>query len=229
MRPPTLFIAHGSPINLVEDNVYTRDMRAFAKTLTRPRGIIIFSAHWTTHLRTLVTSAIRPRQIYDFAGFPPEVTSLRYEPLGDPQLAARVVELLGVDADLDPNRGIDHAGWSVGYFLFPEADVPMISVSVRIDLEFSEYVAIGQRLQVLRDEGYLIIGSGNIAHNLMEASFDEGSPAHILAQEFHDRIKYHLLRGDRASILAMKDSREYAFSVPTIEHFAPFLMAMGAA
>jgi 4,5-DOPA dioxygenase extradiol len=175
-RPlPVLFLGHGSPMNAIEDNAWSRAWRALGARLPRPRAVLCVSAHWETPGPWL-TGADAPTTIHDFGGFPQALFDVRYPAPGDPALARRVIELLGdASARIDPDRGLDHGAWGVLRPMYPEADIPIVQLGIDSRRPGAWHVALARRLAPLRDEGVLVVASGDIVHNLR--LFDWRDPA----------------------------------------------------
>ena len=220
---PALFLGHGSPMNAIEDSVYRQRWQALGKQLTRPRAILCISAHWETQ-GVAVTAGARPDLIYDFYGFPKALTDVRYPAPGDPALAKRVAELLAPEhVDLDGRRGLDHGVWSVLVAMYPEADIPVVQLSMPIDEQGAAHYARAKHLAPLRDEGVLILGSGNIVHNLR---YWRSNDRQLMTAwtRFHDQVKQRITAGDHAALAEyMSLDTEAALSVPTPEHYLPLL------
>lgn len=230
-RQPALFIGHGNPMNAVELNDYSRAWRAIAATLPKPKGILCISAHWYTP-GARVTAEAKPRTIHDFGGFPPELFAVRYPAPGAPELAKRVAALVApTPIALDERWGLDHGTWSVLVHLFPDADVPVVQLGLDETLSGEEHLALAKRLKPLRDEGILILGSGNVVHNLHAYAWGrhprgpyewgvrfEQELRSLLATHEHDAIaRYESMGGDAA------------LSAPTPEHFLPLLYVLAQA
>jgi 4,5-DOPA dioxygenase extradiol len=223
---PALFVGHGSPMNAIEDNAFHRSWLELGRQLPRPRAILCVSAHWQTH-GTAVSSAAQPATIHDFYGFPRELFAVRYPAPGDPALAARVAALVtGVPVGLDPERGLDHGAWSVLRALYPAADVPVLQLSLDARRPGAWHYALGRELTALRDEGVLILGSGNIVHNLGLYEFDSGSqPAWAVG--FRDKTNALILAGDHGALANYATlGPEAGLAVPTPEHYLPLLYVL---
>ena len=226
-RMPILFVGHGSPMNAIEDNEFSRAWIAAGKALPRPKSILCVSAHWETN-GTQVTAMEKPRTIYDFYGFPPELYAKTYPAPGSPELAQRVRDLAGADAIApDLTWGLDHGTWSVLSRLFPKADVPVIQLSLDVTKSTQEHYDLGRQLQPLRDEGVLIIGSGNIVHNLRMVVFED--TAFDWAMEFDGKVKQWILDDNHEPIIQYdKQGRDAALSINSAEHYKPLLYVLGA-
>jgi 4,5-DOPA dioxygenase extradiol len=224
-KMPVLFVGHGNPMNVIEDNEFSRAWETAGKTLPRPKAIICISAHWVTR-GTLVTAVDRPRTIYDFYGFPPEMYEIRYDAPGAPDLAAqlrRVIKKTEVRPDLE--WGLDHGTWTVLKRMFPQADVPVIQLSLDATREAGFHYELGRQLKELREEGVLIIGSGNIVHNLRMARFDES--AYTWAVEFDQRIAQWITQNEHDPIVHYeKGDQAAALAINTAEHYVPLLYSL---
>jgi 4,5-DOPA dioxygenase extradiol len=226
-RMPILFVGHGSPMNAIEDNVYSLAWNALGKMIQKPQAILSFSAHWFTR-GTMVNDSPAPAMIYDMYGFPDELYRLQYPAAGLPELAQRARTLIGDYVVIDNNWGIDHGTWSVLNRMFPEADVPIVQFSINTMLTPEQHYSIGQKLIPLRDEGVLLFGSGNIVHNLsrIDWQMDDGQP---WAQKFDQYIINAVLKGDHDAVIHYNQAGESSqLSVPTLDHFAPLLYVLSA-
>jgi 4,5-DOPA dioxygenase extradiol len=224
---PVAFIGHGSPMNAIETNVYTEAWRAFAAGLPKPRAIVAISAHWDIPGGG-VTGNAHPPTIHDFGGFPPALFALEYPAPGDPALAAEVAGLLALGNDRILQRwGLDHGTWSVLVHMYPQADVPVIQLAVDTTRDAAFHWDLGARLGALRERGILILGSGNIVHNLAALRFDAREPAAWNAR-FDAAIADALERGDRDALLGYERLPDAALAAPDAEHFVPVLAVAGA-
>jgi 4,5-DOPA dioxygenase extradiol len=230
-RMPVLFVGHGSPMNILLDNAYTRSICDLSGKMPKPQAVCVVSAHWQTK-GTFVACQQNLRQIYDFYGFPEELYKVRFEPPGCPALAQRAVALMRrVDPKVQCNDewGHDHAGWSVLKHLYPAADVPVFLVSVDMTVPPEKHVQLARSLAPLRDEEVLILGSGNIVHNLMDAdfiSFDAQPDQRGIS--FDTTVKEALLSEDINKLVNYRRIGEPAiYSVPTTDHYLPLLYAAG--
>ena len=228
---PVLFIGHGSPENALLDNPFTQALARLGKELPKPRAILCISAHWLTD-GTLATAMDRPRTICDFYGFPPPLYTVKYPAPGSPDLARKVQSLLkSVPAGLDASWGLDHGAWSVLRHLYPKAGIPVVQLSIDFHKPPSHHYGIGGMLAPLRDDGVLIIGSGNIVHNLRQLHPDGKDAApYGWAKEFDLFIKEKLEKKDHTAIIGYSRLGQIAaMAHPTPDHFYPLLYAMGAA
>ncbi|KYN83096.1 dioxygenase [Vibrio cidicii] len=227
-RMPLVFLGHGSPMNVIEDNPFSRSWAELGRSLPRPQAILVISAHWMTRGTTLVDVSAKPRTIHDFYGFPEELYAKQYPANGHPQLAGEVATLLSpYQVETDDTWGLDHGAWALLDALFPAADVPVFQLSVDITQTMDWHLRIGQTLSELRDRGVLILGSGNIVHNLRALRFD--GKAHDWALEF-DRFVADRLNERNFAVLADVSSMGQLMNManPTLEHYAPALTIAGA-
>ncbi len=227
-RMPVVFLGHGSPMNAIEDTEYGRSWAALGKNLPRPQAILVVSAHWMTRGSTLVNVSKTPQTIHDFYGFPPELFAQQYPAPGAPDVAAEVVSLLASHhAQGDDTWGLDHGAWSVLKFLYPDADVPVFQLSIDMSKDLPHHLEIGEALKELRDRGVLILGSGNIVHNLREMRFG-GQPI-SWAVEFDALFADRL--GDR-DFKALSDRQDLGALLrkahPSVDHYLPALTIAGA-
>ena len=228
---PALFIGHGNPMNAILDNDLTRGWRALGASLPRPRAILCISAHWYLP-GVAVTAMERPRTIHDFGGFPRPLYEVQYPAAGSPELAARVVELLSPAAvRMDDQWGLDHGAWSVLCHLFPDADVPVVQLSIDETEPAAFHYDIGRRLAPLRDEGVLILGSGNVVHNLHTYAWGNNKAEPFdWAVRFERTVRDSLTAGDHAPLIAYETlGRDAHLSAPTPDHYLPLLYVAGAA
>jgi 4,5-DOPA dioxygenase extradiol len=228
-RMPCLFLGHGTPLNVLADNIWTRAWRRIALGLPRPRAILSISAHWCTR-GVGVTAMEAPPTIHDFGGFPKEMYDIRYPAPGDPALAARIAALLApLPIVLDHSWGFDHGTWSVLAKAYPEADIPVVQLSIDMTQPPAFHFSVGAHLAPLRDEGVLILGSGNIVHNLMLRQ-RHGDFAYGWAIKFNDFIRDSLLDREFDALVDYERIGEAAaLSAPTPDHYYPLLYAAGAA
>ena len=226
---PTVFVGHGSPMNALDDNVHTRAWRRLGETLPRPKAILSVSAHWYIH-GTAVTAMEQPQTIHDFYGFPPELFAMRYPAPGAAALASRVQALLQpIRVSADQEWGLDHGTWSVLVHLYPQADIPVVQLSIDATQPPAIHYQIGQRLAALRDEGVLIFGSGNVVHNLRRVRWGDDAVPYPWATSFNDQLRDALLRADHQFAIGYEKAGEAAqLSVPTPEHYLPLLYVLGA-
>jgi 4,5-DOPA dioxygenase extradiol len=222
MRMPVLFVGHGNPMNAIERNEFHLGWAAVARRLPRPKTILCVSAHWETR-GARVTASATPETIHDFYGFPKALFDVRYSAPGDPELAARVSTLVTSEpVQLDPGRGLDHGAWSVLIAMYPDADVPVVQLGMDTRQSGNHHLALARQLAPLRDEGVLVLGSGNIVHNLR--LFDFRNPAPLDWALAADAAIRAMISGRRHDQLAQFPQRPDArLPVPTPEHYLPLL------
>jgi len=219
---PALFVGHGSPMNAIEDNAFSRQWAALGQSLPTPKAILCVSAHWQT-AGTAVTAMAAPRTIYDFYGFPDALYQVQYPAPGAPDLARRVQEIVRTTSvQLDEQWGLDHGTWSVLRQMYPQADIPTLQLSLDHRQPGSYHYALGVELRALRQEGVLIVGSGNAVHNLREIRF--GAPAYPYTIEFDAWVKDRLLAHDHEALYNYQQLGALARQAhPTAEHYWPLL------
>ena len=222
---PVLFVGHGSPMNTIEHNAWSDAWRLVGAALPRPRAILCVSAHWET-AGPQVTGSASPATIHDFYGFPQALFDVRYPAPGDPALARRVVELLGAEAGIDPERGLDHGAWSVLLPMFPAADIPVVQLGIDTRRDGAWHYAVARRLGVLRDEGVLILCSGNIVHNLRLFRFND-PVAYDWATRFDEEVAEHIATGHHEGLLGYETlGTDALLAIPTPEHYLPLLYVL---
>ncbi|MDE2220850.1 MAG: 4,5-DOPA dioxygenase extradiol [Gammaproteobacteria bacterium] len=230
MTHPALFLGHGSPMLAIEPSRYSAAWQQLGRGLPRPRAILVVSAHWYGR-GTRVTAQAQPRTIHDFYGFPPALYAVQYPAAGEPRLAARVAQLLAPTAvRLDEEWGLDHGSWSLLRYLYPQADIPVVQLSLDATLGGPQHYALAQRLAPLRDEGVLVLGSGNVVHNLRMLQFAAGAPVPPWAAGFEAAVRAAVLAGRHEALAdyATLDAGA-ALSVPTPEHYLPLLYVLALA
>ncbi|MBV8145184.1 MAG: 4,5-DOPA dioxygenase extradiol [Gammaproteobacteria bacterium] len=229
-RLPALFLGHGNPLNALQSNAWTRSWAALGATLPRPRAVLAVSAHWYIGA-TAVTAMAQPRTIHDFGGFPQELFAVRYPARGDPALAARVQSLLApLPVQADHDWGLDHGTWSVLCHVFPAADVPVVQLSIDETQPPAFHYELGARLRPLREEGVLLLGSGDIVHNLHAYAWGRHPQApYDWALRFEERVRGALSSGEHAPLIDYPAlGRDALLAVPTPEHYLPLLYVLGA-
>jgi 4,5-DOPA dioxygenase extradiol len=223
---PALFIGHGSPMNAIEDSEFSRAWAEVARSMPKPQAVLCVSAHWETE-GTRVTAMEQPRMIYDFHGFPPALFEKRYPAPGSPELA-RMAQAAARKAPivLDSDWGLDHGAWSVLCRMFPKADIPVVQLSLDQRKEPAFHYELGRELRALRRKGVLIIGSGNIVHNLRQIVWED--TAYDWALEFDAQTRDLILSGDHKQLVQYsKLGRSAELAVPTPEHYLPLLYVLG--
>ena len=229
-KMPAVFVGHGSPMIALDHNeltdTYNRLGKRILEEFGKPKAILMISAHWYTH-GTLVQSAAKPRQVYDMYGFPPELYELKYEPTGCADLTRDVTDLLGADVEIDDSWGIDHGAWRILVHIFPKADIPVVQLSVNGDITEHAAYKLGQKLASLREKGYLIMGSGNVVHNLRRVNWDsqQGSPE---AVAFNHYITEAVERRDDETVIDYVRHPDARYAAPTADHFLPLLYVLGS-
>jgi 4,5-DOPA dioxygenase extradiol len=231
-RWPVVFLGHGNPMNAVTRNAWTGAWGALGRSLDashgRPRAVLAISAHWYVP-GTAVTTMARPRTIHDFGGFPRELFEVQYPAPGAPDVAARVRELLvPTPVDADTRWGLDHGTWSVLAHVYPQADVPVVQLAIDETLTAHEHVELARRLAPLRDEGVLVLGSGNVVHNLHAYGWGRHVPEpYDWAQRFEDRVRAALAAGDDTPLVDVESiGPDALLAVPTPDHYLPFLYVL---
>lgn len=222
---PVIFLGHGNPMNALRTNAYTKAWAAIGAGIPRPKAVLSISAHWYI-ARTAVTAMQSPKTIHDFGGFPQELYEVEYPAPGDPDLANQIRVLLSLrPEDLDHQWGLDHGTWSVLRHLYPGADVPVVQLSIDRTKFASHHYEIGKKLAPLREEGVLIIGSGNIVHNLRAYTWDQSlAGPYDWAIRFEDRVKELLLTAKEGPLIAYETlGNDARLSIPTPDHYLPLL------
>lgn len=228
-RMPALFIGHGSPMNTLELNGFTRAWRELGKAIPTPRAILVISAHWFIEA-TAVTAMARPRTIHDFYGFPKPLFDFEYPASGSPEVAQEIVDAIkpgwvGLDHD---QWGLDHGAWSVLAHLFPKADVPVVQLSINAAKPFDYHLELGAKLAPLRERNILVLSSGNVVHNLRLVDWNRPAEGADWAHRFDDAAE-ELMANDPGSIVKLQEHPDFARAVPTTDHFIPLLYTAGIA
>lgn len=227
-RMPVLFAGHGSPMNALENNQFTREWKRLAAEIPQPTAICSVSAHWYTK-GTLIADQEKPQTIYDMYGFPQELYELNYDAPGSPQYAHLAQELITSETNYDCSWGIDHGTWSVLIHMYPEKQIPVFQISVDAYAPPAEHYRIGQELSLLRDQGVLIFGTGNIVHNLRRVDWNRETEGFDWALEFDDFIHTNIKARTHENILNYGEYGEAAnLAVPAPDHFYPLLYVLGA-
>ncbi len=227
---PVVFLGHGSPMNAIADNNFTKTLNLLGKDLPKPNAILCISAHWMTE-GSWLTSMEAPKTIHDFYGFPQALFDVQYPAKGDPELAKLITkEITSPSLHLDSEAwGLDHGTWSVLKHMYPEANIPVIQLSLNMARTPEYHYNLGKELARLREQGVLIVGSGNIVHNLRTIKWDEKAPAYPWAIEFDEWAKKKIETREYKSLYddALK-SEAGRLSVPTLDHYLPMLYILGA-
>lgn len=228
-RMPVLFVGHGSPMNAIEENEFVSGWRNIAKSIPRPRAVLCISAHWETR-GTFVTAMQQPATIHDFGGFPQELFDVQYPAPGSPELATKLRELVHkTTVEPDEKWGLDHGAWSVIKRFYPKADVPVIQLSLDYYKTPQQHYELGQELASLRKKGILIIGSGNMVHNLRRVAWNKFNErfGYDWAQEANETMKQFILDGNYQELIKYKSQgTAFQMAIPTPEHFLPLLYAL---
>lgn len=230
-KMPVLFIGHGSPMNAIEENQFVTGFREIAKMLPKPNAILCVSAHWFTQ-GTKITAMEMPRTIHDFSGFPKELYEVQYSAKGNPALAKKTKELLSPTfVELDEKWGLDHGAWSVIKHLYPNADIPVVQLSIDYTKPAQVHFELAQKLNALRHKGILIVGSGNIVHNLGLVdfkNFDKDNYGYDWAIEARETINNYLLEGNFQPLINYeKQSKAFQLAIPTPDHYLPLIYTLG--
>lgn len=230
-KMPVLFLGHGSPMNAIEENEFVKGFRNVGQSLSKPNAVIVVSAHWETG-GTFVTAMEKPETIHDFGGFSKELYEVQYPAPGSPSLAQETKNLVtGTEVGLDHSRGLDHGAWSVVKHLFPKADVPVIQLSLDYRKSPQAHYDLARELAALRRKGILIIGSGNMVHNLRMVAWDKLNAeayGYDWALEASESMKKAIVSGDHDRLLNFRSQgRAFDLAIPTPEHFLPLLYTLG--
>ena len=227
---PAIFFGHGNPLNALQQNEWTRAWAKIRTAIPRPRAIVCVSAHWYLPA-TLVTAMSQPRTIHDFGGFPRELHQVQYRAPGAPELAQQIQQLLSpLPVDLDHLWGLDHGTWSVLVHVYPQADVPVVQLSIDETQPASFHFELGKRLAPLRDAGILIVGSGNLVHNLHTYAWGRHTPEpYDWAVRFEEAARALMVSGTLAPLVDYETlGRDAVLSIPTPDHYLPLLYVLGA-
>ncbi len=228
-KMPVLFLGHGSPMNAIEENEFVRGFRKISSEIEKPSALLCISAHWETR-GTKITAMEKPQTIHDFGGFPRELFEVQYPAPGSPQLAKETKELIQTtDVHLDDKWGLDHGAWSVIKHMYPEANVPVIQLSLDYTRGPKFHYELAQELSKLREKGVLIVGSGNMVHNLRMVAWNKLNEAYAFdwAQEASQKMNNYILDGNhKALINYQQQGRAFELSIPTPEHYLPLLYSL---
>jgi len=228
-KMPVLFLGHGSPMNAIEENEFVAGFRKIGQELTKPNAILCISAHWETR-GTYVTAMQNPPTIHDFGGFPQALFDVQYPAPGSPELAEETKKLItNTEVGLDDNWGLDHGAWSVIRHLYPNADIPVIQMSIDYTKPARYHFELAKQISSLRQKGVLIIGSGNMVHNLRMVAWRKLNEefAFDWATEANEKMKSHILNGDFQSLIDFKSQgKAFDLAIPTPEHYLPLLYTL---
>lgn len=228
-KMPVLFLGHGSPMNAIEENEFVQGFRNIGKEITKPNAILCVSAHWETR-GTFVTAMEKPTTIHDFGGFPKELFEVQYPAPGSPELAKETKSLIKkTEVGLDDKWGLDHGAWSVLKHLYPNADIPIIQLSLDYSQTPQYHYELAQELKSLREKGVLIIGSGNMVHNLRMVEWKKLNETYGFdwALEANEKMKQFILNDDHKSLINYsKQGKPFQLSIPTPEHYLPLLYTL---
>lgn len=227
---PVLFLGHGSPMNAIEENVFVQGFRSVSAGIQKPKAILCISAHWETD-GTFVTAMDYPKTIHDFGGFPRELYEIKYPAPGSPELATCVKDLVNeVPVNLDHAWGLDHGAWSVIKHMYPKADVPVIQLSLDYTKPARYHYELARKIAALRERGVLIVGSGNMVHNLGRIAWDKiniDSYGFDWAIEANEKMKAFMLDGNHQALINYTEQGEaFRLSIPTPEHYLPLLYVL---
>jgi 4,5-DOPA dioxygenase extradiol len=230
VQMPVLFVGHGSPMNAIEENEFVQGWRAIGKTLPKPNAILCISAHWETR-GTSITVMEKPRTIHDFGGFPQELFEVQYPAAGSPELAEETRSIIKkTEIGLDEKWGLDHGCWSVLKRMFPDADIPVIQMSLDYSRPAQYHYELARELSPLRKKGILIMGSGNMVHNLRMVDWDKmNNPGfgYDWAIEANEKMKKYILSDDHQSLINYREQgKAFELAIPTPEHFLPLLYTL---
>lgn len=228
-KMPVLFLGHGSPMNAIEENEFVTGFRNIAKNIPKPNAILCVSAHWETK-GTFVTAMQNPPTIHDFGGFPKELFAVQYPAPGSPDLAKETKALITkTEIILDDKWGLDHGAWSVIKHLYPNADIPVIQMSIDYSQSPQYHYELAQQIKSLREKGVLIIGSGNMVHNLRMVAWEKLNEVYAFdwAIEANEMMKKHILSGDHQKLIDFKSQgKAFDLAIPTPEHYLPLLYTL---
>jgi len=227
-RMPVFFIGHGNPMNALYDNAFTKKLNTIKAGVPKPKAILVVSAHWLTR-GTYVSTNPSPKTIYDFGGFPNELFQVKYEPKGSPDLAKEVAQKINyTKVAEDKEMGLDHGAWTILKHIYPAADIPTFQLSIDYSKPASYHYELAKQLNYLRDKGVLIIGSGNIVHNLGMVDFQNPNNVFDWAREFDTTVKNLLDKGDDVSLINYeKLGKSALLSIPTNDHYLPMIYILG--
>ncbi|MCX8000571.1 MAG: 4,5-DOPA dioxygenase extradiol, partial [Leptospiraceae bacterium] len=228
---PIIFVGHGSPMNAIEENEFVVGFRDIAKTIPKPKAIFAISAHWLTS-GTRITSQEKPKTIHDFFGFPEELYEIEYPALGEPKLAKEIQNFIGSELiQLTSDWGLDHGTWSVLKHMYPDADIPVLQMSLDVNKTLPEHYDFAKKFSFLRDREVLILGSGNIVHNLSLLDWKNINKigyVYSWAEEVNQAVKKFIMEEKHSELIAIHNKgRAFQLAIPTLEHYLPLLYVLG--
>lgn len=228
MKMPVCFLGHGSPMNLIYDNEFTQGWKELATKLPKPKAILCISAHWNTE-ETQYSSGEEPTQIFDFFGFPNALYEIEYKAKGSLELEKKLKDL-PISSDETKPWGLDHGTWAILHHMYPEKDIPVVQLSICSNWNATQHLEFSKKLQFLREEGVLILGSGNIVHNLQKILWSSQAPGHDWAKDFEAFVLATLLSPAslEKKVEILFSSPELSLAHPSLEHFYPLIYCMGA-
>ena len=226
---PVLFLGHGSPMNAIEENEFVEGWRTIGKTIPKPAAVLCISAHWETR-GTFVTGMEKPKTIHDFGGFPDELYEVQYPAPGNPDLAREIATLVTMTRiELDYRWGLDHGCWSVLKHFYPDAGIPVVQMSIDYNLNAQQHYDLAKELRILRENGILVVGSGNMVHNLRMFAWNKLNEdyGYDWALEASEKMKKYILTGDHQQLINYKSQgRVFDQAIPTSEHYLPLLYSL---
>ena len=229
VKMPVLFLGHGSPMNAIEENEFTEGWKNIGKTIPNPAAVLCISAHWET-MGTFVTGMEKPKTIHDFGGFPEELYEVQYPAPGSPELAWEIKTVVTKTlVRLDDRWGLDHGCWSVVKHLYPDADIPVVQMSMDYNLSARQHYDLAKKLRIFRNKGILIIGSGNMVHNLRMVAWNKlnDNYGYDWAIEAGEKMKKYILNGDHEQLINYKSQgRAFDLAIPTPDHYLPLLYVL---
>lgn len=229
VKMPVLYLGHGSPMNAIEENEFVEGWRSIARTLPKPGTVLCISAHWETR-GTHVTAMEKPKTIHDFGGFPDELYAVQYPAHGSPGLAMEIKSLVtNTQVGLDDKWGLDHGCWSVVKHLYPDASIPVLQMSMDYNMSPQQHYDLAKELAILRNKGILIIGSGNMVHNLGMIAWNKlnDTYGYDWAIEASDKMKKYILEGDHQQLINYRSQgKAFDLAIPTPDHYLPLLYAL---
>lgn len=229
-KTPVIFLGHGSPMNAIADNDFTHSLTKIGKTIEPPKAILVISAHWLTMNKTFVSVNPFPKTIYDFGGFPPELSQVKYEPKGSPEMAQEVIkEVKSISIVEEHQMGLDHGAWSVLRHIYPDANIPTFQMSIDYSKPPQYHFELAKELQNLRNKGVLILSSGNIVHNLQRLNWSDANPKPFdWALEFDSIVKNKL---DNRQFADLADFKAFGnigtMAHPSYDHYLPMVYSAG--